>query len=129
MHKRPGIVAPRGLSLTTFASKKDLGFTPYHFSQKSGKGFTLIELLVVMTIIGVVSGLGYVNFDNAQDKARDARRKEDLKAIKTALVSYYQDHDAYPPLCDPLQPPPCAKGAAFISNTTRYFILNLYPLL
>ena len=91
------------------------------------QGFTLIELLVVMTIIGVVSGLGYVNFDNAQDKARDARRKEDLKAIKTALVSYYQDHDAYPPLCDPLQPPPCAKGAAFISNTTGDWILNLTP--
>src|SRR3989344_2272363 len=72
-----------------------------HFKLLTSKrGFTLIELLVVMTIIGVLSGLGYVNFDNAQDKARDARRKEDLKAIKTALVSYYQDHDAYPPLCD-----------------------------
>src|SRR3989338_5725161 len=64
---------------------------------RKSRGFTLIELLVVMTIISVITGIGYVNFDNARDKGRDARRKEDLKAIKTALTSYYQNHDHYPP--------------------------------
>ena len=88
------------------------------------QGFTLIELLVVMTIIGVVSGLGYVNFDNAQDKARDARRKEDLKAIKTALVSYYQDHDEYPPSCTPS---PCTDSAQYVSDNTGAWFPELAP--
>src|SRR3990170_560841 len=67
---------------------------------RKARGFTMIELLVAITIIGIISTIGYVNFDNARDKGRDSRRKQDLAAIKTALVSYYQDHDAYPP--DPL---------------------------
>ena len=57
----------------------------------------MIELLVAITIIGIISTIGYVNFDNARDKGRDAKRKQDLAAIRTALTSYYQDHDAYPP--------------------------------
>src|SRR3990167_8895313 len=67
---------------------------------KMRPAFTMIELLVAIAIIGILSSIGYVNFDNARDKGRDSRRKQDLAAIKTALVSYYQDHDAYPP--DPL---------------------------
>src|SRR3990170_6989025 len=64
---------------------------------RKARGFTMIELLVAITIIGIISTIGYVNFDNARDKGRDSKRKQDLAAIKTALTSYYQDHDAYPP--------------------------------
>lgn len=60
-------------------------------------GFTLIELLIAIGIIGILAGISYVNFNAAHDAARDGRRKEDLKAIKTALVSYYQDRGLYPP--------------------------------
>src|SRR3990167_8578123 len=62
---------------------------------RKARGFTMIELLVAITIIGIISTIGYVNFDNARDKGRDAKRKQDLAAIRTALTSYYQDHDAY----------------------------------
>ena len=61
------------------------------------KGFTLVELLVVISIIAVLSSLAYVNFKGATDKGRDAHRKADLKAISSALLSYYQDKDVYPP--------------------------------
>src|SRR3990170_8128022 len=63
---------------------------------RKARGFTMIELLVAITIIGIISTIGYVNFDNARDKGRDAKRKQDLAAIRTALTSYYQDHDGYP---------------------------------
>src|SRR3989338_3333049 len=76
--------------------RKSIHHLPFTIYRKA-KGFTLIELLVVMTIVSVITGIGYVNFDNARDKGRDSRRKQDLAAIKTALTSYYQDYDAFPP--------------------------------
>lgn len=62
-------------------------------------GFTLIEILTVITIISILAGMGYTKFDSARDKSMDAKRKGDLAAVKTALVSYYQDHEAYPGSC------------------------------
>lgn len=59
-------------------------------------GFTLVELLVVISIIGIISSIGYVNLKGTQDTGRDARRKQDLKAIRTTLASYYQDNNVYP---------------------------------
>lgn len=60
-------------------------------------GFTLIELLVVISIIGMLTALVVVNFNNARERARDAQRKSDLSQIKRALRMYYNDHDeGYP---------------------------------
>lgn len=60
------------------------------------KGFTLIELLVTISIIGILVGSASIFFNNARDKARDSKRKQDLVALKQALTSYYQDNDYYP---------------------------------
>ena len=49
------------------------------------KGFTFIELLVVITIIGVLTTIGVVNFQGTNQKARDGRRQADLEQIRTAL--------------------------------------------
>src|SRR3989344_4301624 len=61
------------------------------------KGFTLVEILVVITILSIISSIGYINFNVAQNKGRDAKRKQDLKTVRTAVVSYYQDYGRYPP--------------------------------
>lgn len=53
------------------------------------QGFTLIELLVVIAVIGLLSSLVLVSLAGARAKARDARRKNDLDQIRTALVLYY----------------------------------------
>jgi len=59
--------------------------------------FTLLELLVVIAIIGILISLGVASFSNAQRKARDSRRREDLKAVQNGLEQYYADHDGtYP---------------------------------
>lgn len=60
------------------------------------KAFTLIELLVVISIIGILSALLMVNVVGIRERARDARRKADLKEVKTALKMYYNDNDNYP---------------------------------
>jgi prepilin-type N-terminal cleavage/methylation domain-containing protein len=57
------------------------------FSIKSA--FTLLEMLVVIGIISILVGMGAVSYSTAQKKARDAKRKQDLKAIQNALEQYY----------------------------------------
>lgn len=59
-------------------------------------GFTLIELLVVIFIIAVLTGIILPNFVGSRQRARDARRKQDLADIKNALRMYYNDNQSYP---------------------------------
>jgi len=53
------------------------------------KGFTLLELLVVIGIIGILVALATVSYTNTQAQGRDARRKQDLVAMQSALEQYY----------------------------------------
>lgn len=46
-------------------------------------------MLVVVGIIAILVGLGTMSYSTAQKKARDAKRKSDLKAIQNALEQYY----------------------------------------
>ncbi len=60
------------------------------------QGFTLVELMVVVTIIAILTGIGLYFFAGAQQKTRDAKRKEDLNSIAHALEIYYQRNKEYP---------------------------------
>jgi general secretion pathway protein G len=66
-----------------------------HF--KNLKGFTLIELLVVIAILGLMAGLVFSNMAGARERARDAKRKSDLKEIQKALQLYKQDNNSQYP--------------------------------
>lgn len=61
-------------------------------------GFTLIELLVVIAVIGVLAGAVVVIVNPAAQlaRARDAQRKQDLRAISQALELYALDNGEYP---------------------------------
>jgi len=56
---------------------------------KNKHGFTLLEMLVVLGIIGVIMAIATSSFSTAQKKARDSRRRSDLKAIQNAVEQYY----------------------------------------
>ncbi len=63
---------------------------------KKQKGFTLIELLIVIAMIGVLSTILMVNFVGIRERARDARRKNEIRQIQTALELYRSDYGSYP---------------------------------
>ncbi|MBU2264316.1 type II secretion system GspH family protein [Patescibacteria group bacterium] len=64
--------------------------------QVKSKGFTLIELLVVISIIGFLATASMVVFNNVRMKARDTKRKSDLKQLSTAIQLYYDANSSYP---------------------------------
>ncbi len=68
--------------------------------QKKQKGFTFIELLVTVTIIMVLTAIGIVSYQATNQKARDARRKADLEAIRSALEICRTETGAYPATID-----------------------------
>ena len=64
--------------------------------QSFSAGFTLIELLVVIAIIGILSSTVLASLNSARSKARDTRRKADMKQLQLALELYYDSNGSYP---------------------------------
>ncbi|MBU0546732.1 MAG: type II secretion system protein [Patescibacteria group bacterium] len=64
--------------------------------KSNNSGFTLIELLVVIAIIGLLSSIVLVSMQGAREKARDARRIQEITQIQTAVELYYDTHGQYP---------------------------------
>jgi len=62
----------------------------------SKKGFTLVELLVVVSIIAIMSVVAYTAVGGNQVTARNAKRKQDINSIQSALQSFYFTNAAYP---------------------------------
>lgn len=63
---------------------------------KKLRGFTLIELMIAISIIAIISAVGLVTYNQSQKLGRDAKRKQDLRSIATALELYYQRNSHFP---------------------------------
>jgi prepilin-type N-terminal cleavage/methylation domain-containing protein len=68
----------------------------YRKSIKIDAGFTILELLVVISIIGLLSSVMMIAVNNARVGARDAKRRDDSLAIRTALQWFYHENGYYP---------------------------------
>ena len=77
-------------------TKKSIHHSPLTINIKVKQGFTLIELLVVISIIAILVAAATVSWTNAQVKARDGRRKSDLKSIQQAIELHFQEYGTYP---------------------------------
>ncbi|MBX9696388.1 MAG: type II secretion system GspH family protein [Cyanobacteria bacterium] len=64
---------------------------------RSQSGFTLIELLVVVIIIGILAAIALPNFIGAQDKAREASVKSNMRTAQIAAEQFAVDNaGSYP---------------------------------
>jgi len=64
---------------------------------RRSQGFTLIEILIAFAILTLLALMGFMAWQNQAAKARDARRKADIKRLNIAFEDYYGDKDCYPP--------------------------------
>lgn len=64
-------------------------------NKKSSSGFTLLELLVVIAIIAILVVIGVVAYSTAQRKAKDARRRANVKAMQDGFEQWYADVGSY----------------------------------
>ena len=62
----------------------------------SRRTFTLIEMLIVIVIIGILATALIPRLQSVQWRARDTKRKTDLKTIYNALEIYKLDFGLYP---------------------------------
>lgn len=63
---------------------------------RSRKGFTLIELVAVTAMLGVLAGMLLPSIDSANKKAKNAKLKNDLVTVDSAIQLYKMENGTCP---------------------------------
>jgi prepilin-type N-terminal cleavage/methylation domain-containing protein len=91
-------------------------------------GFTLLELLVVIAVIGLLASIILASMTQSRAKGRDAKRRQDLRQLQTALELFYSTNGGYPfalnwwGLC-----PSFNQGGSLLTSGPNGYIPNLAP--
>jgi len=92
---------------------------------KKNKAFSLIEILIVITIVAILIGVLLPNLNEARLKARDEKRKADLRGFAQAL-ELYKNNQPLPAYPDPVDIP--QPGQVWIYNNVKYMTMPTDPL-
>jgi prepilin-type N-terminal cleavage/methylation domain-containing protein len=65
-------------------------------TKKKMFGFTMVELMVVVTIISMLAGVLYLNFNDIRAESRDQVRQNTLLEMQLALEVYKAQYEVYP---------------------------------
>jgi prepilin-type N-terminal cleavage/methylation domain-containing protein len=85
-------------------------------------GFTLIELLTVVAIIMILAGLLFPTIRGALRKAEITQAKAEIKAIETAIRSYFTEYGKLP-VRDALQGQ-ADNSCYFLTSPEQYQLIN-----
>ncbi len=89
--------------------------------------FTLIELLITVSIMATLTGMVAMNVFGSLAKARDAKRKSDLREIKTSLNLYYSIKNMYPSSLHSVFGPWKFDGSEVISGCGTAMVISDCP--
>ncbi len=84
--------------------------------------------MVVITIVAVLSSIGFVTFGGIQSKTRDTKRKQDLKQLSVALEIYRQTHSDNYFTTNTAQCDPTNNSAPFYSAMLQYMSSGAVPV-
>jgi prepilin-type N-terminal cleavage/methylation domain-containing protein len=59
-------------------------------------GFTLVELMIVVAILGLLAAVAIPQFAGHKEEGRTAAMVSSLSVLRTAVDSYWTQHDAFP---------------------------------
>ena len=59
-------------------------------------GFTVVELLLVVVVIAILAAIVIVAYNGVQEKARNAKRQNDLSNLQKIIETYKIQNGAYP---------------------------------
>ena len=62
------------------------------FQKKKRAGFTLVEMVIVVTILGILSGIGFMKFGNVQETSRKNADYVAAANLATATSLYISEH-------------------------------------
>ncbi len=94
---------------------------------KRQQGFTLLELLIVIVIIGILAVIIVPGLSSGPKRARDAQRKADMRGVKNALETFYNDNNSYP--VQTTTASTTGLTATALINATTGIVTNYLPAL
>ncbi len=59
-------------------------------------GFTLVEMMIVIAILGLLAAVAIPQFTSHKDEGRTAAMVSSLSILRTAVDSYWTQHDGFP---------------------------------